>query len=244
MGSRDIGILNWATDKKFLGANVGGMAAFPAANAAIDFPRLDFETSYGYADTYVQPINLGWTTPRADFLAGYAFSAPTGRYEVGANDNLGRGFWSHELIFGSTAYLDSAKTWHVATTGFYELHTKREGDDVEVGDILTLEGGAGKTVKQIINVGVAYYAQWKVTQDQMPNLDELRPEVAAVARDILGTKHKVYGIGPEVSVFLPTKLEGNTVHSGLSIAVRYFWETGAINKTEGGGFVLSLAYLF
>ena len=93
-------------------------------------------------------------------------------------------------------------------------------------------------------MGVAYYAQWKVTQDQMPNLDELRPEVAAVARGILGTKHKVYGVGPEVSVFLPTKLEGNTVHSGLSIAVRYFWETGAINKTEGGGFVLSLAYLF
>jgi hypothetical protein len=189
-------------------------------------------------------LNLGWQTPRADFLAGYAFSAPTGRYEEGADDNVGRGFWSHELTFGSTAYLDSAKTWHVAATGFYELHTKREGDAVQVGDILTLEGGAGKTVMQIINVGVAYYAQWKVTTDEAPNLVAPADPVADVASEILATKHRVYGVGPEFNIFLPTKLDGNNVLNGVSFVVRYFWETGAINKTEGGGLVLSMAYLF
>jgi len=56
--------------------------------------------------------------------------------------------------------------------------------------------------------------------------------------------HRVYGVGPEVSIFLPTKLDGNNVENGGSFVVRYFWETGAINRTEGGGLVLSLAYLF
>jgi len=221
------------------------MAAFPVVNVVIDFPRLDFgPQSYGYSDTYVQPLNLGWQTPRADFLAGYAFSAPTGKYEAGGDGNRGKGFWSHELTFGSTAYLDPARTWHIATTGYYELHTSRKGDDVQVGDILTLEGGAGKTLKQIVNVGVAYYAQWKVTTDDAPRLGDLPPPLVPIVEQILQTKHKVYGVGPEFNIFLPTKMDGNNVQSGLSFVARYFWETGAVNKTEGGGLVLALSYLF
>jgi len=234
-----IGLASWVTSKKLFGADIGGMAAFPVVNLAIDFPRLDFEPqSYGYGDTYVQPLNLGWHLKRADILAGYAFDAPTGRYETGANDNLGRGFWSHELSLGSTVYLDQAKTWNVATTGFYELHTRREGDNAKVGDILTLEGGAGKTLKQIINVGVVYYAQWKMTTDEAPQ------GAGKTVETILRTKHRVYGVGPEFSIFLPTKMDATGVKSGLSFVARYFWETGAVNKTEGGGLTLSLAYMF
>ena len=83
-----------------------------------------------------------------------------------------------------------------------------------------------------------------MTTDEVPRIDELRPSVSAVAQDIIGTKHRVYGVGPEFSIFLPTKMEGNDVLSGLNFVVRYFWETGAINKTEGRSFLLSLMYLF
>src|SRR5277367_6824898 len=41
----------------------------------------------GFADMYVQPVNLGWHLKRADVAVGYAFSAPTGRYTAGASDN-------------------------------------------------------------------------------------------------------------------------------------------------------------
>lgn len=250
-GERDLetyvhmGVANWVLDKKVFGANIGGMAAFPVANLAIDFPRLDFgPQKFGYADTYIQPINLGWKTSRADAMVGYGFTAPNGRFEPDGEGNRGRGFWSHELSAGTTVYLDEAKTWHVATAGFYELHTRRKGDNVRVGDTLTLEGGAGKTLMQIINVGAAYYAHWKVTTDDVPRIDDLPPRVAQVAPDILGTKHRVYGFGPEFNIFLPTKMEGNDVQSGLSFVVRYFWETGAVNKTQGSSFLLSIMYLF
>ncbi len=233
------GMVNWVTSKKFLGANIGGMAAFPVVNGVIEFPRLNLNTqTWGYGDTYIQPLNLGWHTKRADVLVGYAFDAPTGRYELGANNNLGLGFWSNEFSLGSTVYLDKARTWHVATTGFYEIHTRREGDNVQVGDILTLEGGAGKTLKQIMNVGVAYYAQWKITPDDAPI------EIGDIAWWILQTKHRVYGVGPEFNIFFPTKMDKTGIKSGLSFVVRYMWETGAINKTEGGGLTLSVAYMF
>ena len=48
----------------------------------------------------------------------------------------------------------------------------------------------------------------KVTTDDVPRIDELPPSVGQVATDILGTKHRVYGVGPEFSIFLPTKMEG------------------------------------
>ena len=97
---------------------------------------------------------------------------------------------------------------------------------------------------QIINVGVAYYAQWKVSRDQIPNLGNLPGPIADVAAQIIDTKHKVYGIGPEFNIFLPTKMDGAAVLSGVSFTVRYFWETGAVNKTEGDGLTLALIYLF
>jgi hypothetical protein len=224
----------WVLPTKILGANVGGMVAFPWLNTVIDSPRINSTGSYAMSDIYVQPLNLGWHFKRADAIAGYAFTAPTGKFEPGGENNRGKGFWSNELSLGSTIYLDQKKTWHAATTGFYELHTTRKGGDVKVGDILTLEGGVGKTLKQIINVGPVYYAQWKVTVDSGTGVPELFPN----------NKHRVFGVGPEVNVFLPTKMSGQNVESGLSASVRYLWETGAVMKTEGRSLIISLAYLF
>jgi hypothetical protein len=68
-----------------------------------------FETDWAFNDTYVVPLHLGWHTPRADFVAGYGFFAPTGKYEAGGLDNVGLGMWSHEVQGGTTVYLDAAK---------------------------------------------------------------------------------------------------------------------------------------
>ena len=68
----------------------------------------------GFADMYVQPINIGWHFgKRVDFNAGYAFVAPTGRFTQGASNNVGEGLtrsdgWSlhrrrMNACFGSAA---------------------------------------------------------------------------------------------------------------------------------------------
>src|SRR5271169_2509336 len=38
----------------------------------------------GFADTFVEPLSVGWHLKRADVNVGYAFTAPTGRYSAGA----------------------------------------------------------------------------------------------------------------------------------------------------------------
>src|SRR5260370_39284010 len=55
----------------------------------------------GFADTWVQPANLGWHLERADVNVGYAFVAPTGRFVPGASNNVGSGHWGNDLTTGT-----------------------------------------------------------------------------------------------------------------------------------------------
>ena len=162
--------VSWVSNTKVLGANYSLQFYLPFTNNALEAPivGLDQSTGTGLTDVYLQPINLGWHTKNADFIAGLGVFAPTGRYELGADDNLGLGMWSFEVFGGATFFFDEAKSWHLATTAFYETHTKKEGTDIRVGDILTFEGGFGKSLKQgMLNFGLAYYAQFKVTDDDL-----------------------------------------------------------------------------
>jgi hypothetical protein len=160
--------LLWTTEIKLLGGNYG-FAIYPAVtNNAVELPALqtDTKTSTGLADTYIQPLILGWITKRADFMAGLGVYAPTGRYNPDADDNRGLGMWSYEVFAGTTVYFDAARTWHFAATAFYETHGKKEDTDIRVGDILTIEGGFGKSFMDgAASAGLAYYAQWKVSKD-------------------------------------------------------------------------------
>jgi hypothetical protein len=223
----------WVTDKKLLGGNYG-FAAFPGVtNNALEFPALQSssKTSTGLADLYIQPVILGWNKTRADFTAGLGIYAPTGEYTAGGDSNRGLGMWSYEIFGGTTVYFDEAKTWHFAATAFYETHGKKDGTDVRVGDILTLEGGLGKSFMEgAVNVGIAYYAQWKLSDDDF-GLDFTPPGGPILDR------HRVYGIGPEITVPLASK---SKLYGFLNL--RYFWETGARTTLEGNTFVATFTF--
>lgn len=219
------------TDKKLFGGNYGFGLYAAATNNAVELPALqtDTKTSTGLADTYIQPLILGWTTKRADFMAGLGVYAPTGRYDPDADDNRGLGMWSYEAFAGTTVYFDEARTWHFAGTAFYETHGKKEDTDIRVGDILTIEGGFGKSfLDGAASVGVAYYAQWKITRDDFGVTPPSGPLLA---------KHEVYGIGPEVTLPLASK---SKLYGFANL--RYFWETGARTALEGEAFVLTFVF--
>ena len=48
--------------------------------------------------------------------------------------------WSYKLFGASTVYFDKAKTWSLATIAAFETHSKKEGTNIRVGNLLTLEG--------------------------------------------------------------------------------------------------------
>jgi hypothetical protein len=225
--------LMWVTEKKILGGNYS-FGIWPAVtNNALELPpaQVDDKTSTGLADLYVQPIMLGWNTDRADYFAGLGIYAPTGDYEAGGDSNRGLGMWSYELFGGTTVYLDKAKSWHFATTAFYETHGKKDGTDVRVGDLLTLEGGLGKTFMEgAANVGIAYYAQWKVSDD------DFGLGIALPGGPLLD-RHRVYGFGPEVTVPLASK---SKLYGFLNL--RYFWESGGRTTLEGNTFLATFSF--
>jgi hypothetical protein len=85
---------------KFLGGYFAPYASVNAANGSLvaDSATACAETAdAGLADTLEQPFNMGWHFSRLDLNAGYAFTAPTGRFTPGANNNVGSGYWGNNL---------------------------------------------------------------------------------------------------------------------------------------------------
>jgi hypothetical protein len=225
--------LMWVSEKKILGGNYG-FAVWPGVtNNALAFPPLQVneEVSTGLADIYIQPIILGWNTARADFIAGLGIYAPTGEFEAGGDSNRGLGMWSYELFGGTTVYFDEARSWHFAAFAAYETHGEKDGTDIRVGDILTIEGGLGKSFMDgAANVGIAYYAQWKVSDDDF-GLGFTPPGGQLLDR------HRVYGIGPELTIPLASK---SKLYGFLNL--RYFWESGARTSLEGNTLLLTFSF--
>ncbi len=227
----------WVSEHKIFGANYS-FQIFPAfTDNVLEAPILDVDDGVdtGFTDLYIPPINLGWHTARADFIAGLGIYAPTGRYEPFGDENLGLGMWSFEVFGGTTVYLDKAKSWHFAATAFYETHTDKKDTNARVGDLLTVEGGLGWSFMQGLgNLGLAYYGQWKVTEDDLGIGLDLPIELPV---ELLVGKHRVYGVGPELSFPIATKKK----LIGF-LNARYLWETGARSTLEGNTFVFTATF--
>jgi hypothetical protein len=213
------------TPKKVAGAYYGLMVAVPFSTTRPERAIADeIPSDWDLNDLYVVPLYLGWHKPRADFIAGYGFYAPTGRYEAGGQDNVGLGMWGHEFQGGATVYLDAAKTVSAATTAYLELHSNKRDQDLKVGTLLTLEGGLAYNVPKIAGAfGIGYYMQQKLTDDSGSDL----PLSALQALNLYG-KNRLFGIGPDVS--MAVFKHGGTI--GL-VNVRYLWESAGSSSFQG-----------
>lgn len=225
----------WAFNKKILGGKLGGAVLFPFASNRISSNLTDSRNSLAFTDIYFQPVQLGWETKQADFLAGYALYFPAGKYEPGAKDNSGLGMLSNEFSAGATVYFDQKKTLHFSTLASYALNSKKRDSDVKAGQVLSIEGGLGKTwykqaidgpIPVIINAGLVYYFQFKTTADEVP----LGSEIVSLG----GNKDHIMALGPEGNIYLPG------LRSLLSL--RWLGEIAARNRFQGNTFMLTIAY--
>ena len=224
------------TPIRILGANYGAQVIpVDFMKSRIEGNSLDVAGSFGFSDIYVQPLWLGWETPRADYSAGYGVFLPTGKWDLGASDNAGLGMWSQDLQFGTTIRLDNKRQWSTSGLATLELHSTKDDSDLQVGNILTLEGGtgrafytpvAGSKIPRIVKVGVVYYGQFKVSADSGsgPLLD---------AR-LADGKDRVLGAGGEVNVFLPK--------AKLLLGARIAAEFGARTRTQGLTMLFTAGY--
>jgi hypothetical protein len=215
-------ILWYVSKAKVLGANYGAMAVLPWANSALEAPAFTVGQTVdtSFADLLIRPVDLGWHRQGADVTAGFQFYAPTGRYARGG-DNIGKGMWTYEPFVGTTVYFDQKRTVSLATTAFWELHGDKKDTSTKVGQLLTLEGGLGKSfLGGGLILGAAYYASGSSPRTSWPSSSAAEPGVV----DFPG-KHQVFAFGPDVTLPVAST-------EALFTRQHPFWETGA-RETQG-----------
>ncbi len=229
----DFNIVAYTTQAKILGANYGVTIAVPIANTSVGLARLDNDvTTFGFADIYVEPINLGWAKPgEYNIKMAYGFVAPTGKFDEDGNDTITTDYWGHEFTFAATRPLGKTKLWQLSVNSNWEFHQKKRHEDVKVGNNMTLEYGIGKTMiknqgKQLIQLGIVGYGEFQLTNDS-------GSDVTAINQ---GNKDRAFGIGGEFGMIWPV--------SKVNLFVRVIPELGTRSRTQGLTFVTGLGKSF
>jgi hypothetical protein len=156
----------------------------------------------------------------------------------GGSDNTGKGMWTYEPLVGATLYLDDKRTVSLATNAFWELHGTKKDSETKVGQILTLEGGLGKSyLGGGLVIGAGYYGQWKVTADNLGVALALPGGGTITGPGLADSKHSVFALGPDVTLPVATRKKLYAL-----VNVRYFWEMGARTKTQGQTLVITATF--
>ena len=164
----------------------------------------------GFADSFYQPVILGWRMKRADIRAIYGFLAPTGRFEAGTNNNVGSGYWTSVLSSGQTIYLAENRSTALSTFEMCEFHGNHKGTEVHPGQTFNLDYSVTQAFllnpKLRLQVGLAGYGQWQTTDKHGPTIT---PEQASA-------HYKVNGLGFAANAISPGRK--------ASIGIKYFHE--------------------
>lgn len=120
----------------------------------------------GIGDLTIAPLFLTWSLAedKFDITTGYMFAAPTGRYETGADDNIGLGYWNHVFqLFTYYYLLQKATAIYLGNT--FEVHSKIKDVDVRPGSRYTIEYGVSQYLSERFEVTVQGGHSWQVGED-------------------------------------------------------------------------------
>jgi hypothetical protein len=218
------------------GATGDLVAAIPALNLSAG------AGGSGFADLYVQPLNLGWHLKRADVNAGYGFTAPTGRYSSapGTTNNVGSGYWGNDLTTNTTFYLTKSKGTSANLATVYEIHGQKQITNIKTGlpvnvtpgQAFTMEWGFGQVIplkkdfSRLAQFGLVGYDQWQVTSNG--GSTTLGTQASAIPY------YSVHAIGAQANFILPAK--------DLSFFFKYYDEFRAKAHPEGRTFVFGFSW--
>jgi hypothetical protein len=197
----DVNVFFWVSKKKILGANFGLAASLPITNSALSLAGLGtIAGGGGFADSFYQPVTLGWHLKRADIMAAYAFFAPTGNFTPGATNNTGTGHWTNAPTAGETFYLTKNKATAFSAYQMYEFHTTQDGTNIHAGQTFDLDYSLTqilplqKNMHTLLQVGLAGYGQWQMSDNSGPGVDPAHP-----------AHYRVNAIGGAANVILPVR---------------------------------------
>jgi len=119
----------------------------------------------GFGDLSFIPLGLGWSIrDRIDVSFFYTVYAPTGRYETGAADNIGKGYWTHQFQAPFYLYfLEKATALFLMPT--FEVNGKIKDRDFRSGNRFTIEYGISQYVTPWLELEIINGHNWQVSND-------------------------------------------------------------------------------
>lgn len=199
----DHNIFFWVSKKKILGAKFAMMADLPIANNSLSLAEIGtVGGGGGFADSYYQPLTLGWNLKHADIQAAYGFVAPTGRFTGGASDNVGTGYWGHAISSGQTFYLTKNRGTAISAFEQYEFHGTQRDTDIHPGQTLNIDYSLTqviplqKNMHTLLQVGLIGYGQYQTTDRSGPGLN---PVIEA------NRHYRVNALGAAANIILPVR---------------------------------------
>ena len=225
----DMNSLVWVSKRQMnvIGGAVFSMSAtIPIANNSLTSDlKGGISGGGGLADSYYQPFILGWRTKRADIRLVYGFLAPSGKFSVGASNNVGSGYWTHAFSSGQTFYLTENRRTAISAFQMYEIHTTQQGTQIHPGDTLNLDYSVTHLLplRRDLNlqVGLVGYEQWQLT-------NKTGPDVTAVQSS---AHYRINALGFTSSLILPTR--------NVSVGVKYFKEFEDRSTYQGYSFQIT-----
>ena len=219
----DMNSFIWVSKKEisFLGGAVlSASATLPIANNSLTSDvNGALSGGGGFADSYYQPLILGWRKQRVAIRAIYGFLAPTGRFSAGANTNVGSGYWTSVVSSGQTIYLNSSKATALSAFQMYEFHGTQQGTMVHPGQTFNLDYSLTHTVNLQrglrLQLGLAGYGQWQTTDKYGPN----------ITAEQSAARYKVNAVGFAANAILPEQK--------ASVGVKYFHEFECRSTFQG-----------
>jgi len=219
----DMNSFIWVSKKEvsFLGGAIFSAAAtLPVANNSLSSDTIGpISGGGGFADSYYQPLILGWRKKRVAIRVIAGFLAPTGRFSAGAKTNVGSGYWTPVVASGQTIYLTESKATAVSAFQMYEFHTTQEGTMIHPGQTFNLDYSLTHTLPLALStrlqLGLVGYGQWQTTDKTGPTVT---PEQETA-------HYKVNAVGFAANAVLPDRK--------ASIGIKYFHEFECRSTFQG-----------
>jgi hypothetical protein len=223
----DLNTFVWVSQDTLLGgARFSAAATLLVSNSSLaSDSQGQLSAGGGFADFYLQPFILGWINERVAIRTAYGLLAPTGRFNAGASDNVGSGYWTHAPSLGLTMFLTRDKATTLSVFHLYEIHTVQEGTDIHAGQTANVDYSLARTFRVAqdtqLQLGLIGYGQWQTT-------DKTGPGISAEQSD---ARYKVNALGFASNVVLPARK--------VSLGLKYFKEFS--NRSTFQGYSLQIA---
>jgi len=119
----------------------------------------------GFGDLAFSPFGLSWANKKFDATFTYTAYAPVGKYKTGADDNIGKGYWTHQFQTPLYFYLKEKATALFLMPTF-EMNGQVKDSDVRPGSRFTIEYGISQYVTSWLEFEILNGHNWQVGNDK------------------------------------------------------------------------------